>query len=99
MISLRTPAVLLVTTAALVVASVPAAHAGPCDTTLGPENQGPTALIDVQVCVGSGQASVGPDVGQIADVRGPTVSTPGSTSVVSAGNASIVVSAGNASIG
>ena len=88
MISLRTTAVALVTTAALAVGA-PAAHAGQCDTTLGPMNQGPTAQTDVQVCVANGQATVGPDVGQIDTVSGPTMSTPGGTTLVTAGNASV----------
>jgi hypothetical protein len=88
MISFRIPAALLLTTAALAVGS-PAAHAGECDTTLGPMQQGVTAGTDVQVCIADGQASVGSNVGQIANVSGPTESTPGGSTVVSAGNASI----------
>ncbi|MDB5064899.1 MAG: hypothetical protein JWM18_1333 [Chloroflexi bacterium] len=51
------------------------------------EQQGATAGTEAKVCQGSGLSFVGPAVGQVATVIGPTVIGPAQVSaVVSAGN-------------
>jgi hypothetical protein len=65
---------------------------GPCGTSTGVEGQGATGGTTAQICAGAGLTFVGPAIGQIATVIGPTIIGP---AVI--GN--IVVSAGNASAG
>jgi hypothetical protein len=52
------------------------------------EGQGATAGTSDQVCVGSGLVYIGPAIGQVATVIGPTIIGPAvvGTSVISAGN-------------
>jgi hypothetical protein len=65
--------------------------AGLCGSATGNEGQGRTGGNDTQVCMGSGLSFIGPSVGQIATVIGPTIISPAvvGTSVVSAGNATV----------
>jgi len=65
--------------------------AGPCGSATGNEGQGRTGGNDYQVCMGTGLSFIGPSVGQIATVVGPTIIGPAfvGTSVVSAGNVAI----------
>jgi hypothetical protein len=65
---------------------------GPCGSSIGVEGQGPTGGTTAQICAGAGLTFVGPAIGQIATVIGPTIIGP---AVI--GN--IVVSAGNANAG
>jgi hypothetical protein len=60
---------------------------GACGTVAG-EGQGATGGVDTHVCVGAGLAFVGPAIGQIATVIGPTIIGPAviGTSVQSAGD-------------
>jgi hypothetical protein len=64
--------------------------AGACSTVSPHSGQGATAGTSVQVCMGPGLSFVGPAVGQIATVIGPTIIGPAvvGSSVVSAGNGS-----------
>jgi hypothetical protein len=69
----------------------PSTALGACSTATGTEGQGSTAGNRPQVCQGAGGLSfIGPSVGQIASVVGPTIIGPAviGTSIVSAGNAS-----------
>jgi hypothetical protein len=63
--------------------------AGACDTNRVTEGQGGTAGTQNQVCQGSGLSFIGPSIGQIANVMGPTIVGPAviGTLIVSAGNA------------
>jgi hypothetical protein len=67
----------------------PAVAWGPCGTPTGAEGQGGTGGTAQQSCVGAGLSYVGPAIGQIATVIGPTIISPGfvGTVIVSAGNA------------
>jgi hypothetical protein len=60
---------------------------GACGSVAG-EGQGATGGVDTHVCVGAGLVFVGPAIGQIATVIGPTIIGPAviGTSVTSAGN-------------
>ena len=61
---------------------------GPCGTAVS-GGQGPSGNTPVQVCQGGGLSFVGPDIGQIATVIGPTIISPavvGNQIVTSAGN-------------
>jgi hypothetical protein len=69
------------------------ALSGACGTSAGQLDQGGTAGTITSVCAGTGLTFIGPQIGQIASVIGPTVISP---AVV--GN-SIVVAAGNAKAG
>jgi hypothetical protein len=66
--------------------------AGPCGTSSGQEGQSATAGTAAQVCTGSGLTFIGPAIGQVATVIGPTIIGP---AVI--GN--VVVSAGNGNVG
>ena len=66
--------------------------AGPCGTANGNIDQGPAGQQVTQVCQGSGLTFVGPSIGQVATVIGPTIISP-------AFNGAVNVSAGNGSIG
>jgi hypothetical protein len=87
--------------AALAVAASPAVAGaveyptgaiGPCNSVVGPAGQAGTAGTENQVCIGAGAATVGPSVGQIATVAGPTITGPALVGAV-------VVAAGNAAVG
>jgi hypothetical protein len=73
----------------LPVAGSPVA-AGPCATTTQ-DGQGRTGGTATQVCSGGGLTFIGPSVGQIATVIGPTILGPGfvANSIVSAGNVAV----------
>jgi hypothetical protein len=69
-----------------------AAGAGPCGTATGEQGFGAMGGTTAEVCTGSGLVFVGPAIGAIASVVGPTIIGP---AVV--GN--LVVSAGTGNIG
>ena len=56
------------------------------------DGQGQTAGNETKVCLGSGLSFVGPAIGQVATVMGPTIIGPATigASAVSAGNVAIV---------
>jgi hypothetical protein len=64
-------------------------NAGACASTPGPQGQGATGGTTATVCQGTGLSFVGPAVGQVATVIGPTIIGP---AVIG----SVIVSAGNA---
>ena len=66
----------------------PAAALGPCGTPTGAESQGGTGGTAQQACLSAGLSYIGPAIGQISSVVGPTIITAGFV-----GN--IVTSAGN----
>lgn len=67
-------------------------RSGDCGSSSGAEDQGGTGGTNTYMCLGAGLTFVGPQIGQIASVIGPTIISPGFT-----GN--VVVSAGNGAIG
>jgi hypothetical protein len=75
--------------AALPIADTAATAAGACTTATGDEGQGRTGGNDNTVC--AGLSFIGPSVGQVATVIGPTIMSPAFTgvSIVSAGNVAI----------
>jgi hypothetical protein len=65
----------------------------PCSTIeIGPTGQGGTAGTENQVCMAGGVVNVGPSVGQVATITGPTITGPAAVG-------SVIVSAGNVAIG
>jgi hypothetical protein len=64
---------------------------GVCGSSSGAEGQGGTAGTNAYTCVGAGLVFVGPAIGQIASVIGPTIIGPGYVGAinVSAGDGSI----------
>jgi hypothetical protein len=70
----------------------PAVAWGPCGTPTGAEGQGGTGGTAQQACLGAGLSYVGPAIGQIASVIGPTIISPG-------GVGTVIVSAGDAAAG
>lgn len=68
----------------------PVGQQGACGTATGPQGQARTGGTNNPVCVGAGLSFVGPAIGQIATVIGPTIIGPAvvGNSIVSAGNAS-----------
>jgi hypothetical protein len=68
-----------------------AATPGACGTTTGVEGQGGTAN-ENRVCMGAGLSFIGPSVGQIATVQGPTIIGTAviGTQIVAAGDAAVV---------
>jgi hypothetical protein len=60
---------------------------GACNTQIGVEGQGPPGSIEDKVCMGAGLSFIGPSIGQIATVIGPTTIGPAfiGTSVATAG--------------
>jgi hypothetical protein len=68
----------------------PVGQQGACGTATGPQGQARTGGTTNPVCVGAGLSFVGPAIGQIATVIGPTIIGPAvvGTSIVSAGAAS-----------
>jgi hypothetical protein len=65
--------------------------AASCGPQTGNEGQGRTSGVDNSVCVGSGLSFVGPSVGGIATVMGPTIISPGFAG-------SVIVAGGNVAI-
>jgi hypothetical protein len=80
------------TSAPLASAGGVSSISGPCGTSSGQEGQGATAGTASSVCSGAGLTFIGPAIGQVATVIGPTIIGP---AVV--GN--LVVSAGNGNAG
>jgi hypothetical protein len=65
--------------------------AGPCGAAVANEGQARTGGTSTQACVGAGLSFIGPQVGQVATVIGPTIITPAfvGVSIVSGGNVAI----------
>lgn len=63
---------------------------GPCATAFGPNGQGAVAGTVSSVCQGAGLSFIGPAIGQVSSVIGPTIIGPAAIGnvVVSAGNGS-----------
>jgi hypothetical protein len=57
---------------------------GPCSSAVGPAGQGGPGGTNNQVCMGSGVATVGASIGQIATVTGGS-----GASIVAAGNVAV----------
>jgi hypothetical protein len=75
-----------------VALSIPAGiPAGACSTPTGNEGQGRTGGTDIYSCVGAGLSFIGPSIGQISSVIGPTIMSPGfvGTVIVSGGNVAV----------
>jgi hypothetical protein len=66
--------------------------AGSCTTPSGIEGQGRVGGNDIYSCIGAGLSFIGPSLGQISTVIGPTIISPGF-----AGN--VIVSGGNVNVG
>jgi len=64
---------------------------GVCGSSSGAEGQGGTAGTNAYICAGSGLVFVGPAIGQIASVIGPTIIGPATIGAIS-------VSAGDSAI-
>jgi hypothetical protein len=64
---------------------------GACGNAVVGEAQGRTGGNDIEACVGAGLSFVGPSIGQIATVIGPTTISPAVVggSIVSAGNVAV----------
>jgi hypothetical protein len=76
-----------------VSAAVPAAAGqavGPCGT-ISDEGQGRASGNEASVCQGSGLAFIGPSVGQLATIVGPTIISPGfvGTVILTTGNVAV----------
>ena len=69
---------------------LPGNAAGPCGT-VAQQGQGRVSGNEASVCQGSGLSFVGPSVGQVATVMGPTILSPGyaGTVIVTTGNIAI----------
>jgi len=67
-------------------------RSGECGSSSGAENQGGTGGTNAYLCLGAGLQFVGPAIGQISSVIGPTIISPGFVGqvVVSAGDGAIV---------
>jgi hypothetical protein len=79
--------------AAFPVAGVPAAAGqavGPCGT-ISDEGQGRASGNEASVCQGAGLAFIGPSVGQLATIVGPTIISPGfvGTVILTTGNVAV----------
>jgi hypothetical protein len=70
--------------------SLPGNAAGPCGT-ISNEGQGRVSGNEASVCQGSGLAFIGPSVGQLATIMGPTIMSPGfvGTVIQTTGNVAI----------
>ncbi|HEV7752804.1 MAG TPA: hypothetical protein VGO71_14770 [Baekduia sp.] len=73
--------------------AVPAAAGqavGPCGT-ISDEGQGRASGNEASVCQGSGLAFIGPSVGQLATIVGPTIISPGfvGTVILTTGNVAV----------
>jgi hypothetical protein len=71
------------------VANSPGNALAPCTLAVAPQVQAGTAGTINQACLGSGLSFIGPSIGQVAAVIGPTIIGPVflGNSVVAAGNA------------
>jgi hypothetical protein len=71
-------------------AALPANAVGPCGT-VSQEGQGRASGNEASVCQGAGLAFIGPSVGQVATVIGPTIISPGfvGTVITTAGGVAI----------
>jgi hypothetical protein len=65
---------------------------GACTTPTGVEGQGRTGGNDIYSCMGAGLSFVGPSIGLISTVIGPTIISPGFAG-------SVIVSGGNVNVG
>jgi hypothetical protein len=70
--------------------ALPGNAPGPC-ASISNEAQGSTGGTAASVCQGSGLSFVGPAVGQVATIMGPTIISPGfvGTVILSAGNVAV----------
>lgn len=86
---------MLVIGASAASAGAVTAPVSPCSSGFDATGQGETAGTTAEVCQGGGLVFIGPAVGQIAAVTGPTIISPAvlGTVVVSAGN--VVVAEGS----
>jgi hypothetical protein len=66
--------------------------AGSCTEPTGVEGQGRVGGNDIFTCMGAGLSFIGPSLGQVSTVIGPTIISPGF-----AGN--VIVSGGNVNVG
>jgi hypothetical protein len=71
--------------------ALPGNVAGPCGT-VSNEGQGRASGNEASVCQGAGLAFIGPSVGQVATIMGPTIISPGFTGT-------IIQTTGNVAIG
>jgi hypothetical protein len=71
--------------------ALPGNVAGPCGT-VSNEGQGRASGNEASVCQGAGLAFIGPSVGQVANIMGPTIISPGFTGT-------IIQTTGNVAIG
>jgi hypothetical protein len=67
------------------------AVAGPCGRPTAGQGQGGSGTVSTQVCQGAGLTFIGPAIGEIASVVGPTIIGPAfvGNSIVSAGNVAV----------
>jgi hypothetical protein len=65
---------------------------GDCSNPAGVEGQGRTGGNDIYACIGAGLSFVGPSIGLISTVMGPTIISPGFAG-------SVIVSGGNVNVG
>jgi hypothetical protein len=72
------------------VAPLPGNAVGPCGT-VSQEGQGRASGNEASVCQGAGLAFIGPSIGQIATVIGPTIISPGfvGTVITTAGGVAV----------
>jgi hypothetical protein len=64
---------------------------GACGTSTGAGSQGRTGGTATQVCVGAGLSLIGPSIGQIATVNGPTTISPGFVGITIASAGAVAV--------
>jgi hypothetical protein len=74
----------------LPAAALPGNAVGPCGT-VSQEGQGRVSGNEASVCQGAGLAFIGPSVGQVASVMGPTIISPGfvGTVITTTGNVAL----------
>jgi hypothetical protein len=70
--------------------SLPANAAGPCGT-ISNEGVGRASGNEASVCQGAGLAFIGPSVGQVATIMGPTIISPGFVGTVIQGTGNVTV--------
>jgi hypothetical protein len=70
--------------------SLPGNASGPCGT-ISNEGQGRAGGNEASVCQGAGLAFIGPSVGQLATIIGPTIMSPGfvGTVILTTGNVAV----------
>jgi hypothetical protein len=71
---------------------------GVCADVPGGDGQGPTGTVNTDICQGSGVMFVGPQIGQVASVIGPTVIGPVSGVAVNTAAGGIAGNTGSATI-